>query len=92
VNRACTCALSSTDSLWSQWKTTVYQQQSFRFHKRQGNSTLSGNILNVQGELCTLALVLLYLFSENTDNVEIILFSVNVVFNQTAVARLEERL
>jgi len=75
-----------------QWKTTVNQQQSFRFHKRQGNSSLSDSILNVQEELCTLALVLLYLFSKNTDNVEIILFSVNVVFNQTSVVRLEERL
>jgi hypothetical protein len=74
------------------WKTTVNQQQSFGFHKRQGSSSLSDSILNVQEELCTLASVLLYLFSENTDNVEINLFSVNVVFNQTAVIRLEERL
>lgn len=75
-----------------QWKTTVNQQQSFRFHKRQRSCSLSDSILNVQEELCTLALVLLCLFWENTDNVEVILFSVNVVFNQTAVIRLEERL
>ena len=75
-----------------QWKTTVNQRQSFRFHKRQESSLLSDRILNVEEELCTLALVLLCLFSENTDKVEIILFSVNVVFNQTAVIRLEERM
>jgi len=92
VNRACTCALGSTDSLSVQWKTTVNQQQSFRLHKRQGSSSLSDSILNVQEELCTLALVLLCLFSENTDKVEIMLFSVNVVFNHTALVRVEERL
>jgi hypothetical protein len=67
------------------------EQHSFRFHKRQGSSLLSDSILNVQ-ELCTLALVLLCLFSENTDNVKIMLFSVNVVFNHTALIRVEERL
>jgi hypothetical protein len=41
-----------------QWKTTVNQQQSVRFHKRHGSSLLSDSILAVQEELCTLALIL----------------------------------